>query len=114
VAPDARRAVVVLGTPSTITYGLYREALEARSIRVIEPDDRDLEGIESVIRTLIEGRGGHEEGRRLATIVDALMERGGEGVILGCAEIPLVFPTWYPHPTAADSGDGSVALLLRS
>jgi aspartate racemase len=83
--------VGLLGTRFTMSRSFYREALEPRGINVIVPDTNDKAFIDKVIYTELtagilrkESRGGYLE------VIGRLRERGAQGVILGCTEIPLL------------------------
>ena len=113
VALDGPASVVVLGTPSTVRSGLYRHALDARGIRAIEPDEPQLRDVEAVIRRVIENRSDAADAVLLTSVADALMNRGGEAIVLGCTELPLVFPGDYSAPVYS-SLDVLARALLRT
>ncbi len=95
VAEDGKKKVIILGTPSTIRYGLYQKALEARGIGSVVPEPKHTDTLESVIRSVIAGTPGQTEAERLVAVADELRVQGAEGVILGCTELPLAFPENY-------------------
>ncbi|HEY9420260.1 MAG TPA: aspartate/glutamate racemase family protein [Thermoanaerobaculia bacterium] len=85
------RTVGLLGTRFTMEQPFYRERLEARGLKVVVPEAEDRETVHRVIydelcRGEIHGasRSAYEE------IMRRLVERGAEGIILGCTEIGLL------------------------
>jgi aspartate racemase len=105
--------VGLLGTKFTMEGDFYRKRLEEKyGLKVLIPDEPDREIVHRVIyEELVKGQ--ILEGSRDAfvAIIDKLQERGAEGVILGCTEIPLmvkqsdvsipVFDTTRIHAEAA-------------
>ena len=103
--------VGVLGTPSTIRYGLYRDALEVRGVTAVEPDEEGLRVCERVIRHVLSGRTEASDAADLVALADGLLAQGAQGVVLGCTELPLVFPHGYRVPVYDSLAILSSALL---
>lgn len=92
------RAVGVLSTTGTWRTRLYPAALEPRGYRVVTPDEalqgRSIHpaiydpayGVKAVGRVMAQARANLEQG------IAALRAQGAEAIILGCTEMPLVFP----------------------
>jgi aspartate racemase len=111
VALDGLECVAVLGTPSTIRYGLYQDALDARGVTTVAPDDLGLEVCERIIRHVLSGRVEASDAAELAALADGLLAQGAQGVVLGCTELPLVFPHGYRVPVYDSLAILSSALL---
>lgn len=103
----------LLGTVFTMELDFYKEKLKANGIEVIIPESQS-------DRNYIEETLLHELGKGIITaetkagylrIAGSLIERGAEGIVLGCTEIPLllsqddfavpVFNTTQIHAQAA-------------
>ena len=85
------RQVALLGTRYTMEKGFFKDRLAARGVGVMIPDDADREFIHgSIFGDLSAGIVRPEVKRRNLDIIAALAQRGAEGAILGCTEIPLV------------------------
>lgn len=85
------RQVALLGTRYTMEKGFFKDRLAARGVGVMIPDDADREFIHgSIFGDLSAGIVRPEVKGRYLDIIDALAQRGAEGAILGCTEIPLV------------------------
>ena len=104
--------VGLLGTAFTMSQDFYRARLESHGLRVLVPDVDDQELVHRVIYDeLCLGVVRPESRAAYLDVVDRLLARGAEGVILGCTEIELLigpddlavpsFPTTQLHVLAA-------------
>jgi aspartate racemase len=83
--------VGLLGTKFTMEKTFYQDALARRGITVLVPDADDREYVNTVIYDELVAGQIHDESRDgFVSIINKLAERGAEGVILGCTEIPLL------------------------
>ncbi len=114
---DAVRAaglttVGLLGTRFTMEQPFLREHLAGRGLEVLVPSADDRTTVHDVIfDELCVGIVREESRRAYRQVIDALVEAGAQGVVLGCTEIELlvgaddspvpVFPTTRLHVTAA-------------
>ncbi len=81
----------LLGTKFTMEKTFYQDALARRGITVLVPDAEDREYVNTVIYDeLVAGQIRDESRDGFVAIIKKLAERGAEGVILGCTEIPLL------------------------
>jgi aspartate racemase len=110
---DGLTSVGLLGTRFTMEMDFYRRRLEkAHGLEVLVPDAPEREVVHRIIYDEL-GRGIVLEGSRRAyvKVIEELVRRGAQGVILGCTEIPLlikekdspvpVFDTTALHAAAA-------------
>lgn len=95
VHKDGKAKVGLMGTPSTIKYGLYQTALNRYKTSVVVPSKEQIVIMESIIRNILKGEKATEDKRSLIKIADDLRKKGAEGIILGCTELPLIFPKRY-------------------
>jgi aspartate racemase len=85
------KKVGLLGTQFTMGKTFYQDALSRRGITVLVPDDKDRQYVNAVIYDeLVAGQIRSESRAGLIGITRGLAERGAQGVILGCTEIPLL------------------------
>ena len=86
------RKVGLLGTKFTMELDFFTDKLKAKGIEAIIPESQDDKDF--IHTTIFEelGRGlvTPETKKRYLEIANQLIERGAEGIILGCTEIPLV------------------------
>ena len=83
--------VGLLGTGFTMEKPFYRDSLAEKGITVLVPDANDRGYVNDVIYTeLVAGEIRDESRARFVAIIKKLAERGAEGIILGCTEIPLL------------------------
>lgn len=103
--------VGLLGTAFTMEKPFYAEKLAAHGIRTLVPDADDRRTVHAVIYDeLVHGVVRDESRRAYVEVVDRLIARGAEGIVLGCTEIELllsagdvpvpVFPTTSLHVDA--------------
>ncbi|MGC9671174.1 aspartate/glutamate racemase family protein [Planosporangium sp. 12N6] len=117
VTADAVRAagvttVGLLGTRFTMEQDFYTDRLAAHGLTVVVPEEADRELVHRVIFEEL-CRGVVDDASRAAyrDVISRLVDRGAQGVILGCTEIELligaddspvpVFPTTRIHVEAA-------------
>ncbi|KPK46961.1 MAG: hypothetical protein AMJ77_04625 [Dehalococcoidia bacterium SM23_28_2] len=85
------RRVGLLGTQYTMEKTFYQDALDRRGITVLVPDAKDRQYVNAVIYDeLVAGQIRDESRAGLIAVISRLAERGAQGVILGCTEIPML------------------------
>ena len=90
VAEVCRRGWQRVGVLTFVEPSIYQQPLEARGIRceVIGPEQQAL--VDAAVHALAAGTSGPAETAHVMTAVDSLRQRGVDGVILGCTELPLL------------------------
>lgn len=86
------KKVGLLGTTYTMELDFYKDKLIASGIEPIIPESQeDRDYIEDTLRNEL-GRGflNPETKKQYLAIIQQLIDRGAEGIILGCTEIPLL------------------------
>lgn len=109
VQRDGKNKVGLLGTPSTIKYGLYQTALKKYGISTVTPSEKQIISLERMIRNVLKGKIFAKDSQNLEKIANVLKAQGAEAIILGCTEIPLVFPSKYSLPV-----HNSVEILAKA
>ncbi len=85
------QTVGLLGTRFTMEKTFYPDALARRGIAVLVPEAEDRAYVNRVIyEELVAGQIRDESRAGFVAVIRRLVERGAEGVILGCTEIPLL------------------------
>jgi aspartate racemase len=85
------KRVGLLGTQYTMEKTFYQDALNRRGITVLVPDAEDRRYVNAVIyNELVAGQVRDESRAGVIAVIRRLTERGAQGVILGCTEIPLL------------------------
>jgi aspartate racemase len=83
--------VGLLGTRYTMEGSLYPDALSRYEIKVLIPNDSERQYVNQAIYTeLVSGQILPETRARFLEIIADLADRGAQGIILGCTEIPLL------------------------
>lgn len=92
IAAAEVRTVGLLGTRYTMEQDFYRRRLEERfGLEVLVPDTDDRRTIDDVIfNELVLGTVREESRRRYVEIIGTLIDRGAQGIILGCTEIGML------------------------
>ncbi|MFQ6076847.1 MAG: aspartate/glutamate racemase family protein [Candidatus Bathyarchaeia archaeon] len=88
---ESIRVVGLLGTIFTMSESFYRDGLSKHGIKTLVPNRDDQQYINRVIYgELTVGKILPESRKGFVRIVEDLKSRGGQGVVLGCTEIPLL------------------------
>ena len=83
--------VGLLGTGFTMRKTFYQEALAKKGIKVVVPDDQDKDYVNNVVyKELVAGQFRNESRVGFLGVINKLQEKGAQGIILGCTEIPLL------------------------
>jgi len=104
--------VAVLGTKFTMEMDFYRSKLNESAIGMIIPETEERAFIHSsILNELLKDILRPETKARFLEMINRLIEKGAEGIVLGCTEIPLlikqqdvsvpVFDTTLIHAKAA-------------
>jgi aspartate racemase len=82
--------VSVLSTSVTDKTDLFSLPLSSRHIRVI--DHGEQQTVQNVIRAVLAGTAGEKEAGELENVARIAANRGAEAIVLGCTDIPIIFP----------------------
>lgn len=110
------RSLGVLGTRNLMLGPVYATVLQARGLghTIPPPEDRDLLD-HLIFDQLVYGEFADETRRYVVAMIERLAERGCDGVVLGCSEIPLlVEPHHSPLPTLDSTRILARAALRRA
>lgn len=112
VSAAGLHTVGMLGTRFTMHQPFYRERVESHGLTVLVPKPHDQEVVHRVIyEELVRGVVSDQSRSEYLGVIERLVERGAQGIVLGCTEIELliepqnttvpVFPTTRLHAEAA-------------
>ncbi len=91
IKKEGFRKVGLIGTQFSMTKPFYREGLARHGIEVVTPSVEDQDYIVKVIfEELSIGKLTEESRNGYLEIIDKLVDKGAEGIVLGCTEIPLL------------------------
>ena len=104
--------VALLGTKYTMQFDFYKKKLADLGIHTIIPGNNEIEMINTAIYSeMSKGNFLPVTKQRILAVIEELVKKGAEGVILGCTEIPIlikqedckvpVFDTTQIHANAA-------------
>ncbi len=92
------KKIGLLGTPTTIKTGLYQKPLEEVGIEVIAPKNGDREKLGEIIFETIAGKNMEQNQVEVQHIASRLLDRGAQGILEACTEIPIIFPKQHLVP----------------
>jgi aspartate racemase len=106
----------LLGTRFTMEKDFFRERLEARGLTTIVPEPADRETVHRIIYDeLVLGVVSETSREQYRGVMQRLVDRGAEGIILGCTEITmLVGPDNSPVPVFDTTRLHALAAVERS
>lgn len=84
------KLVGILGTNLTIKRKLFEKCLDRYGIKTLIPTAIEQKIITKVIMNILSGKKLESDKMKLLSIIKSLKGRGGECVILGCTELPLI------------------------
>lgn len=88
---DDRSVVGLIGTRLVTTGSTYQTTLGLRGVQVLVPEAEDIDELDRIIfHELVYGRVKESSVDAVRRVIDALADRGCEGVILGCSEARLM------------------------
>ena len=88
---DGIKKIGLLGTKYTMKEDFYKDKIINSAIEVLIPDDKEIEIVNDIIfEELCLGIIKDESKKKYLKIIDNLVEKGAEGIILGCTEIGLL------------------------
>ncbi|HVF69758.1 MAG TPA: amino acid racemase [Xanthomonadales bacterium] len=113
VVSNKIKKIGILGSPLIIRSRLYQSRLEKFNIDSIVPNNTQQQVLDRIIRNVISGDITKKDSKLLSSIADELVSRGARGIILGCTELPIIFPLQYKITVYNSVEILSMALLRR-
>jgi aspartate racemase len=100
LARDGRRNVALLGTRATMEYGFFQKHFQSHGIRALTPEAAQRRELDRIIWEELSHGIINTKSQAAATgMVDDLVTRGAEAVVLACTELSLLMqPKDYSHP----------------
>ncbi|MEO6328001.1 MAG: aspartate/glutamate racemase family protein [Ginsengibacter sp.] len=106
------KTIALLGTKYTMQFEFFKKRLLSRGIKTLIPDEGQIEKINtSIYAELGKGVFLKETKQQFISVIEQLIQKGAQGVVLGCTEIPLLikpadcdvplFDTTFIHSAAA-------------
>jgi aspartate racemase len=114
IKKDKIDTVGLLGSPVTLRSQLYQSRLEAEGITTILPTSSQMRILENIIRNVISSKNNNEDIKQLVKISEDLVNKGAQGVILGCTELPVIFPESYEKARIYNSVEILIRALLQN
>lgn len=106
--------VLLLATPTSLRLGLYQLQLSHCGIPYVVPNQNDFRELEYIVRGVLDGSDRMFLMKKLVKLVNRYVEKENVGgVVLGCTELPLVFPANYRLPVYSSLSILAEVILKR-
>lgn len=83
------KKVGILGSPVTISSGLYSNRFIESDVEVVLPTKDEIEVSNKIIRNVLAGKFSKNDIQKYISILDRFIDIGTDKIILGCTELPL-------------------------
>lgn len=107
------KKVGIIATPSALRYEIYQTALKDKGVESIVPTKSQIRILEKIIRNVLKGKENKGDQKQLISIANSLKRKGAMAIVLGCTELPLVFPKKYSLPVYNSVEILATALLRK-
>ncbi len=111
LARKGYKKIGLLGSPTTLFSGVYQTECRHIGVDLVLPEFQQIEELGTIISDIVAGQFKPAK-KKLLTIADSLKKKKVEAIILGCTELPLVFPKNYSLPVLDSIEILSSALLM--
>ncbi|MFH0943296.1 MAG: amino acid racemase [Candidatus Beckwithbacteria bacterium] len=91
------KKVGLLASPTTIFSGVYQTEFIDKGVELVLPENGYIEQLGEIIGQIVGGEFKKPKAR-LLKIANSLKKKKVEAMVLGCTELPLVFPMNYSLP----------------
>lgn len=92
------KKVGLLATPTTIKTKMCQKPLQEKGIEVLIPNNGEVVLLGNIILETIAGKNIEHNKILIQHIARNLLNRGAEGIVESCTEIPLIFPRQHLVP----------------
>jgi len=92
------KKVGLLASPITIKTGIYQKVLKRQGVKIVLPEEKEIPKLGRIIKDTVAGKKNEKGALVLENIAKNLALRGAEAIILGCTELPLLFPGKFQVP----------------
>lgn len=113
VKEDKISKVGLLASLATIREGLYQKAFEKESIKILIPTKKEQKFFEIIVNNVLAEKVTSKDRKLLVLVSNSLKKKGANGIVLGCTELPLVFPKRYSLPVYNSVEILAIALLRK-
>ena len=98
------KKVALLGTKFTMEQDFLKEKITSLNIEIIIPNEAQRQVIHDIIyNELTQGIINADSRKKYTNIIDDLMSKGAEGIILGCTEIGLLITNEFTNHLLFDT-----------
>ena len=84
------KKVGILASTKTIKSRLHENELKKQNIELVLPEEKEQQFLSECIVRIVNSRSSEEDKTKLRKIIKKLEEKGVQGIILGCTDLPLI------------------------
>ena len=105
VKAEGYKKIGLLATTKTIDSKLYETPLVENKVDVVVPEKSEQATVAKIILKILDGTAEKEDRKNLLKVVDNLVERGSECILLGCTDIQSILNQYHLKTKLIDSLD---------
>jgi len=84
------KKVGILATQTTVSKKVYDGELENIGIELVAPNNDEQDIVTKVIMNQLSGKATDNDTQKLLLVINSLVEKGAEAVLIACTDLPLV------------------------
>ena len=92
------KQIGLLATPTTFRLNLYQKAFKNNGVRIFIPESSEIDELGKIVNAIVSGNFSKTTTSHIKKIADNLISRGAKAIVLGCTELPIIFPSNYQVP----------------
>lgn len=109
---DSCQHVGVVSSDATRHGGIYAKQLRSRHKNTVQPNDSEQRVIDAAILEAVSDRQTRNTGIAVGGVLDSLVARGAQEIIVGCTELPMVIDWSHAPVRLIDPGRAAVHAAL--
>ncbi len=110
----SHKRVLLLSSSTSLKLRLYQDSLDRSGIEYIHPSVDEYETIDSIILGVLSGEEYTVLSGKITELTDSLIQDNRvEAIVLGCTEMPLIFPNEFNLPVYSSLSILAESILKR-
>lgn len=90
VKSKSYKKIALLATKTTYDFKLYEKECKKNDLNLLVPEDYEKVLINDIIMRILNGKILMKDKQEILKIINNLKEKGAEGVVLGCTDLPIL------------------------
>jgi len=110
----SHKRVLLLSSSTSLKLRLYQDAFDRSGIEYVHPDAEEYTNIDAIISGVLKGEEYSIVSRKITEITDRVISHNRvEAIVLGCTELPLIFPKEFNLPVYSSLSILAESILKR-